>query len=154
MGALTEMAKPSGKAADILASHGCTGCTDVTGFGLLGHLVEMTKPSQVHAELFMQSVPLLNGAQETLGAGVTSSLHAQNARAAASVRNFDQVLQTHPQLWPILVDPQTGGGLLAGVAWEKAEACVQELRENGYGSTAIIGKVTKQDHAVGPIQIL
>jgi len=153
MGALSEMAKPSGKAADILASYGCTGCTDVTGFGLLGHLVEMTKPSQVHAELFMQSVPLLSGAQDTLTAGVTSSLHAQNARAAASVHNFDQVLQKHPQLWPILVDPQTGGGLLAGVAWEKAEACVQELRENGYGSAAIIGKVAQPGNAGSPILI-
>jgi selenide,water dikinase len=41
------MATPSGQAAQVLASHGCLGCTDVTGFGLLGHLVEMTKPSKV-----------------------------------------------------------------------------------------------------------
>lgn len=52
MGALTEMATPSGKAAEVLASHGCSGCTDVTGFGLLGHLLEMTKPSQVRPALF------------------------------------------------------------------------------------------------------
>jgi hypothetical protein len=84
-GALAAMQASSGAAAAVLQRHGCSGCTDVTGFGLLGHLVEMARASGVAAALQLAAVPLLPGALECAAAGALSSLHAQNARAGALV---------------------------------------------------------------------
>jgi selenide,water dikinase len=84
-GALAAMQQSSQAAAAILQRHGCSACTDVTGFGLLGHLVEMARPSGVGAVLQLGAVPLLAGACECAEAGALSSLHAQNARAGAQV---------------------------------------------------------------------
>eukprot|EP00798_Chlamydomonas_sp_ICE-L_P016426 gene16426-22640_t len=113
------------QAAEILMSHGCKGCTDVTGFGLVGHLVEMARPSKVHIELDLDEVPLLEGAAElVVERDAISSLHASNARAASAISNFVE-LKNDPR-WPLLVDPQTGGGLLAGVDPSQAEACIKE----------------------------
>jgi len=153
MGALQQMSAPSGKAAEILRKAGARGATDVTGFGLLGHLVEMTRPSKVHAQLEWGALPLLPGAAECLGAGVLSSLHLANAKASSSVSNFEQLKGAQPQLWPILVDPQTGGGLLAGVPGDKADTVVQELREAGYSTACVIGRVVEMSEERSPVTV-
>ena len=100
-------------AAAILRRHGVHAATDVTGFGLLGHLVEMVKASGVDASLSIAAVPLLDGARETLGRGIFSSLQPQNVRLRRAIRNLEEAAK-HP-LYPILFDPQTAGGLLASV---------------------------------------
>ncbi|HCP79706.1 MAG TPA: hypothetical protein DIU11_18825, partial [Pusillimonas sp.] len=63
-----------------LIEHGATACTDLTGFGLLGHLVEMTRPSGVDAELYLDALPVLEGAAETAALGILSSLQPANVR--------------------------------------------------------------------------
>jgi len=78
--ALASMIVSNRLGAECLRSHGATACTDLTGFGLLGHLLEMTRPSGVDVELELSVLPVLPGAEETAAAGVLSSLQPANVR--------------------------------------------------------------------------
>ena len=117
--------------AQCLREHGATACTDLTGFGLLGHLVEMTRPSGVDAELDLTALPVLEGAQETSAAGILSSLQPANVRLRRALRNQQDAL-IHPR-YALIFDPQTAGGLLASIPAERAEACLDALRALGRG---------------------
>ena len=75
------------KAAECLFSHGASACTDVTGFGLLGHTVEMTKASSVDVEIDMAALPIMDGALDTIRLGILSSLQPANVRLRRAIRN-------------------------------------------------------------------
>ena len=113
--------------------------TDASGFGLLPHLGELARAANLSAEIWPAAVPLLAGVTQTLQAGIASSLQGANEQALASVEmgNFKR---TDVQV-RVLFDPQTSGGLLAGVKPEHAEACMAGLREAGYERAAVIGRV-------------
>ena len=111
--ALESMVQSNLEAARCLFRHGATACTDVTGFGLLGHLVEMIKPSRVDVEVDLGAIPLLPGAEETVAAGIFSSLQPQNLRLRRAIRDVESALKN--LRYPLIFDPQTSGGLLAGV---------------------------------------
>jgi selenide,water dikinase len=147
--ALRSMVASNQAGAQVLRAHGATACTDLTGFGLLGHLVEMTRPSGVDAELQLSALPLLDGAVECVKAGIVSSLQPANVRLRRALRN-GQDFVNDPR-YPLLFDPQTAGGLLASVPAAQAKACVQALREAGYGHTAVIGRITAQGQALEPV---
>ena len=147
--ALQSMVQSNQAGAKILHSHGATACTDLTGFGLLGHLVEMTRPSGVDAELNMSALPLLDGAVDCVKAGIVSSLQPANVRLRRALRNADEFVGD-PR-YPLLFDPQTAGGLLASVPERQAAACVQDLQAAGYVHTAIIGRITAQGEAIEPV---
>jgi selenide,water dikinase len=147
--ALQSMVQSNQAGAQILRSHGATACTDLTGFGLLGHLVEMTRPSGVDAELQLSQLPLLDGAVDCVKAGIVSSLQPANVRLRRALRNAEDFVED-PR-YPLLFDPQTAGGLLASVPAAQAAACVQALKAAGYGHTAIIGRITAQADALEPV---
>jgi selenide,water dikinase len=147
--ALQSMVLSNQTGADILRTHGATACTDLTGFGLLGHLVEMTRPSGVDAELQISALPLLDGAVDCVKAGIVSSLQPANVRLRRALRNADEFVGD-PR-YPLLFDPQTAGGLLASVPAAQATACVQALKAAGYLHTAIIGRITAQGDAIEPV---
>ena len=109
--------------ARCLHRRGASACTDVTGFGLLGHLVEMIRASEVDVgvdvELDLGAIPFLAGALDTVAAGITSSLQPQNLRLRRAVRDHEKA--AGDPRWPLLFDPQTAGGLLASVAGSEAE---------------------------------
>jgi len=147
--ALDSMVQPSRLAADILKEHGATACTDVTGFGLVGHLKEMTEASGVEVEISPAAIPFLDGARETAAAGILSSLHPQNLRSELVVR--DHVKHRGKAGYPLLFDPQTAGGLLAGIPVEWAEGCLAKLRESGYATAAVVGEVRCQSSNAGKI---
>jgi selenide,water dikinase len=138
-GAIAAMRQSSREAAAALRRHAASACTDVTGFGLLGHLVEMTRASNVDVRLDLAAVPVLDGALETSAAGFLSSLHPHNVRLRRAVADVDRA-SADPR-YPLLYDPQTAGGLLAGVPSDRVDACVDELRARGYQHAAIIGTV-------------
>ena len=155
--ALEVMQQSNRAGARCLHRRGASACTDVTGFGLLGHLVEMIRASEVNGggdmggdvELDLGAIPLLAGALDTVAAGITSSLQPQNLRLRSAVRDHGKAA-SDPR-WPLLFDPQTAGGLLASVAGSEAEACVEELRALGYPRAALIGRVTARSDAPEPV---
>jgi len=147
--ALESMCQSNRRGAQALREHGATACTDVTGFGLLGHLVEMTRPSQVDAEIELGALPVLEGAEETAAAGILSSLQPANVRLRRALRNQAEFLR-HPR-YALLFDPQTAGGLLASVPADRAGDCVATLREMGYLRAAVIGRVLPQGDALEPV---
>lgn len=147
--ALDSMVQSNRTGAAILMEAGATACTDLTGFGLLGHLVEMIKPSGVDVQLKLTNLPLLEGALETTRAGIVSSLQPANVRLRRAIQN--QAAWVNHPLYPLLFDPQTAGGLLASVPLENAERCVERLRQSGYPHTAIIGQVLPQGDALEPV---
>ncbi len=149
--ALDSMCQSNRLGAQCLREHDATACTDLTGFGLLGHLVEMTRPSGVDAELNLSALPVLDGAEETAAAGILSSLQPANVRLRRALRNQEAMVR-HPR-YPLLFDPQTAGGLLASVPAERAAACVAALRALGYVHTAVIGRVLPQGDALAPIAL-
>jgi selenide,water dikinase len=113
-GALASMRRPSGKAADALLANGAHACTDVTGFGLAGHLAEMVRASgSVSVDLDLDALPALDGAIELFAKGYASSLQPVNLRARHLIEGMPE-RKGHPKL-SLLFDPQTAGGLLAAV---------------------------------------
>ena len=150
-GAVSSMLQSSKAAAACLRRYGVGASTDVTGFGLIGHLAEMTKASGVAARLRLAAVPLLDGARETIAQGLLSSLHPQNVRLRRAVANVEEA--GGASCYPVLYDPQTAGGLLASVPPERAEDCLAELRQLGYLGAAIIGTVESRGDQERPISI-
>lgn len=129
-------------AADCLQRFGARACTDITGFGLLGHLLEMLRASGVGAELDLAALPALDGALETLAQGIASSLAPDNLHARRALR-ADESLRHEPR-FALLFDPQTAGGLLAGIPAVDADACLSALRRAGYADAVQIGRISAQ----------
>jgi len=127
--AIEAMLQPAAAASACLAAFGATACTDVTGFGMLGHLIEMLNASKADARLDPDRIPALDGALSLLQQGLTSSLHAGNSTALESLAGE---AAHDPALAALLIDPQTAGGLLAGVPPERAADCLAELHRLGY----------------------
>jgi selenide,water dikinase len=156
--ALDSMAQSSQGAAQTLAQFGAHACTDVTGFGLLGHLVEMLQSPGLGAQLETASLPVLDGALASLQAGIFSSLHSSNAQqslaiAAGAGKEAGQGSEASLRR-ELLFDPQTAGGLLASVPWDQAQACLQALRAQGYTQCALIGRVCEVANLRSPITLV
>ncbi len=138
--ALASMRRPSSKAAEAIVAAGAHACTDVTGFGLAGHLAEMVRASgAVAVDLHLDRLPVLDGAAELFAQGFASSLQPENLRARHLIDGMDR-LAHHPKL-PLLFDPQTAGGLLAAVpadAVDRIEGVViGEVQARTEGATFI-----------------
>ena len=151
LAALDHMTRSNAAAAAVLARYGVHAATDVTGFGLLGHLVEMTQASGVDAELDLAAIPLLEGAREMVAAGVFSSLQPANLRLRRAIRGGEAAQRLH--LYPLLFDPQTAGGLLAAVPETAAQTCVAALRLAGDQHAALIGRVLPPSDPREPIRL-
>ena len=133
-GCIAQMSVAQGTAAAILAPV-ARAMTDVTGFGLAGHLLEMLEASGVAARVRLGDVPFMPGAVELAAAGVGSSLQPANLAAVSWRMDAPQDVRVG-----LLTDPQTCGGLLASVPAERAEALVAALRAAGH-QAAVIGEV-------------
>jgi selenide,water dikinase len=151
MAAIAHMTQSNRKAADVLRRHDVHAATDVTGFGLLGHLVEMVRASDVDVTISLARMPLLDGAMESVALGIFSSLQPQNVRLRRAIRELETVA-AHP-LYPLLFDPQTAGGLLAAVPLDQAESCVDALRAAGYAAADVVGFVTRRSAALEPVTL-
>jgi selenide,water dikinase len=149
--ALASMTMSNRKGAECLVAHDAHAATDITGFGLLGHLVEMVRASDVDVELVLDDIPMMEGAEDTVRAGIVSSLQPQNVRLRRAVANLEEAGKD-PR-YPLIFDPQTAGGLLAGVTPDRADACVAALRALGYDRTAIVGTVLARSDRLEPITV-
>ncbi len=137
--ALATMDHSNAAALAVLQAHAVRSLTDVTGFGLLGHLSEMLRASGCGVRVWAGEVRALPGAVELLEAGIASSLQENNELALLDFEIHGAGV-TDPRI-RLLVDPQTSGGLLATVPADAAEACVVALHEAGYEEAAVIGEI-------------
>ena len=150
--ALDSMVQSNRQGAECLVRHNAHACTDVTGFGLLGHLVEMVRASEVDVTLELGAIPFLDGAEKTVRDGIVSSLQPQNVRLRRAIANLEEAGKD-PR-YPLIFDPQTSGGLLASVPPDSVDDCVEALKKLGYERTAVIGEVKAQSDALEPVTII
>ena len=138
--ALNEMAISNQEASSIFLRMKATACTDITGFGLAGHLIEMLMKDNIEVSITLDDIPIMNGALYSLKQGVFSSLHADNRTVSSYISGKSNLVEM--ARYEILFDPQTSGGLLASIPSELAAICLNQLLEAGYESASVIGKVS------------
>jgi cysteine desulfurase len=114
-------------------------CTDITGFGLLGHLLEMVRASKTSAELLADKVPLINGVREYYQAGTVPGGTLQNLAYAEPYLQWKD--GTTESTKAILADAQTSGGLLISTPQDTADKLLEEIRKGGATEASIIGHV-------------
>lgn len=144
---LAGMQESNREPATILSLFGARAMTDITGFGLVGHLLEMLKDLTLQAILSSVAIPVYPQVKGLAAAGVRSTLLAANLEMDRHV-NMDNA---EPFIRSILFDPQTSGGLLAGLPAEGAASCLAELKRGPAPEAAIIGRIVP---ASGHKQIL
>jgi selenide,water dikinase len=135
---VASMSRLNKEAAGVALGAGATGATDVTGFGLLGHLRSMAEASGVDAELHASDVPVMPGVLELVGKGFVAGGTRRNLTWAAERVEVDGV---GDDMVIVLADAQTSGGLLFGAEPSRAEEAAAALRESGHAA-AVIGTVT------------
>ena len=128
---------------NILSHYDVSACTDVTGFGLLGHLAEMCRASKRGATISLNAVPLLPDVELVFERGIQSTLQVNNEQALVDWRQREPL---NENLVKSLVDPQTSGGLLAAVRPDQASECRAELKKAGYSHASVIGNLTEESH--------
>lgn len=127
------------RASEIMVKAGVRAATDVTGFGLLGHLSEVAVQSGVTAEVYAADVPLFDGVLASLRREVVSGAIERNREYAS--RFVDRDANVGEELETALYDPQTSGGLLMCVGAKNAEAVLKKLKRSGMDRAAIIGRI-------------
>jgi selenide,water dikinase len=132
------MVRTNEESSIILKNQNVSACTDVTGFGLLGHLGEMAESSKVHIELYAESIPMYEGVLDVFAQNIFSTLQTENkAYANKYLADYEDNATTD-----IMFDPQTSGGFIAGIDISKTEFTVNLLKEAGDYSATVIGYVT------------
>ncbi len=126
-------------AAEAMLRVGVNAATDVTGFGLIGHLSSMLRASGVSARVRAGLVPTLPGARELAQAGHIAGGTHRNLADSAQIATFENTVSQHDRL--LLCDAQTSGGLLISVAHDRVDALLHALREATTPAAAIIGDV-------------
>jgi selenide,water dikinase len=141
------MATLNRDAAQAMREVGVQAVTDVTGFGLLGHLLEMTRASEVSAEIFSDNVPTLEEAWEFVRTGKIPAATHTNLNYVTPHLRYENGLPREILL--MLADPQTAGGLLIAVAPEKTTKLLSRMQEMQIPAAAHIGRITeKQDRHI------
>ena len=139
-GAVHTMAALNRPASDAMQRVGVNAATDITGFGLMGHLKSMVKGSGVAAEISLGALPVLPGARELLDQGVAPGGTHRNLSSVEDAVTWDESLTDNDRL--LLCDAQTSGGLLMSVPAGKADALVAALHDEGAACAAVVGRVT------------
>ena len=139
-GAVETMAALNRPGAVAMQRVGVHAATDITGFGLMGHLKSMVKGSGVAAEVNLAAIPVLAGTRQLLDRGVAPGGTHRNLSSVEDVVTWDEGLTDEDRL--LLCDAQTSGGLLMSVPSDRADALVAALREEGAPCTAVVGRIT------------
>jgi selenide,water dikinase len=138
-------------AADVMRAFDVHACTDVTGFGLAGHALEMARGARVRIALRAEAVPVIPRARELAAMGLLpAGSYATRHYCGHLVDAADGV---DTLLLDLLFDPQTSGGLLLAVAEDQAAACVDRMHAQGIAEAAVIGEVAEL-HEKGMLSIV
>jgi selenide,water dikinase len=147
--ALASMLRGNGGARGVASLAGAS--TDITGFGLAGHLISMLGGGECAARIHVSRLPALPGAVELLLRGERSTFHPENARMSKALA-IDPAARTLPQM-ELIFDPQTAGGLLLALDAADVEQSLAQLRAAGYAEAVVIGEITaaREDGAAAEI---
>ena len=136
------MATLNRRAAELMLAFDVHACTDVTGFGLLGHACEMVEDSPVGFILRARALPLLPGVSGFCEMGLLPAGLYRNREFRADMVEIDPSVP--PELQDVLFDPQTSGGLLIALAPDEAAALLERMNSEGIPEAAVIGEVVAE----------
>jgi len=136
------MAALNKDAAEVMSDYPVHACTDITGFGILGHMAEMVVDSKFGIEIWADKIPVITEARDYAGMGLVPAGAYKNREFRESMVDFAASVDRLTQ--DILFDPQTSGGLLICVESESAEDLEKSLKKNGINDAAVIGEVLKK----------
>lgn len=136
------MAMLNRNAAEIMTNYPVHACTDITGFGLLGHLAEMVIHSGMGIRLFSDRIPMLEEAIEFAAMGLVPGGAFENRKFRQSMIDFPATLT--PAVQDVLFDPQTSGGLLICVDKTSADKLLDDLNKHALDHSSIIGEVSAE----------
>jgi selenide,water dikinase len=141
--AIETMATLNKRAAEIMSAYPVNGCTDVTGFGLLGHALEMAAGSRVAITIFVDQVPLLPEALDSVRMGLVPGGSFSNRSYCSHQLIAPERID--PVLLDILSDAQTSGGLLISLPERQAASLLRELKAGGVADAALVGRAAAAD---------
>ena len=148
-GAVNMMATLNRDASEAMMAVGVNSCTDITGFGLMGHLRSMVRGSRVGARLNFGEVPVLPGTWDLLEQGVVPGGTHRNLHSVADTAHWHDDLTEQQRL--LMCDAQTSGGLLISVPGAKLDQLLEHLERAGVPTTAVVGEIV--DGAEGTIRV-
>ena len=133
------MAALNRAAAELMIAHGAHACTDVTGFGLMGHLGEMARSSGVDVEIVWDDLPVFDGLIDCLASGIVPGGIERNRESSREAA--DPAEGVTEAMLDVCFDPQTSGGLVIALPDKKADGFVSALRDKGVLGATIVGRV-------------
>lgn len=133
------MAQLNRRASELMLEFGVHACTDVTGFGLAGHLAAMAQAAKTNIEIVWDDLPLLPGVLQCLADGIIPGAVERNRESSAHAIVASDGVQ--PSMLEICFDAQTSGGLLVAVPGTSAEAFLRRLHQEGIAQAAVVGRV-------------
>lgn len=136
------MAELNAKAAEVMQQFRVSTCTDVTGFGLIGHLKEVVEASGVGAQIFSKRVPLIDGVYDLALAGSIPGGTKNNLDFVSKITTWSDDVSDLMKL--IICDAQTSGGLLIAVPEEEHAALLEALHNSGIEEATVVGKITRE----------
>ena len=145
--ALSSMLQSNKTAMETIRTFDISGCTDITGFGLLGHAFEMLGKNTDNAlgiKIDYKAIPLFDGVCELFEKGYFASIAGKNHESLSPVLSAD----VNNQNFPALFDPQTSGGLLFSVPSHQTEGCLTALYQNGLSRACVIGEVIDENKII------
>ena len=143
---LETIAALNGPAMELALDHNINSCTDITGFGLTGHIYEMATASGVDMEIIFESLPIYENATAMYKRGETTGSNLPNRLMVQDNLEIKASLDTREE--ELLFDPQTSGGLLISLPESEAEGLVYDIKVRGNDHAAIVGHVTGKGEGI------
>ncbi len=141
---LPRVASLNREAIEIAIQFDVHACTDITGFGIIGHSLEMAKGSQMEIHLFYDQIPIYPHALEMYQRGETTGSNKANRKLSEGFLEINKTLTRERE--EILFDPQTSGGLLLSVSYKEADTFIEALKKKEVGPVARVGEVVAMSH--------
>jgi selenide,water dikinase len=129
--------------ATLLSQYPVSACTDVTGFGIAGHIKEMLSSNGIAVNLYASKLPILPGVREFADMGIIPAGLYRNKDYASHIRTLNESVPQY--LDDMMFDPQTSGGLLIAVSYKDADSLLRDIKMLGFTQAAIIGEFFKND---------
>ncbi len=142
--AISVMSALNKNAAEAMMEVGVNACSDITGFGLLGHLLEMTKSSKVMAKINLSDVPVIEGTVKLVSSGIAPGGTMRNLQAIETNVQWSEKITDTDKI--LLSDAQTSGGLLISVSGNKAQRVLDKLADKGIEDAVVIGNIEEYNN--------